>query len=184
MLLDEEQRIIQRMAREFAEKELRPHAAAWERAGRIPPEVLRRMGELGLMGVCVDEAWGGAGADFLSYVLALEEIAAGEAGCSTVMSVNNSPVCAALQKYGGEAQKARWLGPLARGEIIGCFLLSEPQAGPDASNLRTRAVADGNHWVLTGNKQFITSGSISSLAMIFAVTDSGTGKRGISCFLA
>ena len=184
MMLDEEQRIIQQMARAFALNELHPNAAEWERAGCIPPEVLRRMGKLGLMGVCVDEAWGGAGADFMSYILALEEIAAGEGGCSTVMSVNNSPVCAAIQKYGSEEQKARWLTPLARGEIIGCFLLSEPQAGSDASNLRTRAVDDGNHWVITGDKQFITSGSISKVAMIFAVTDPAAGKRGISCFLA
>ena len=184
MSLAEEQRIIQHMAREFAESELRPHAREWDREGRIPPDVLERMGELGLMGVCVDEVWGGAGADFMSYILALEEIAAGESGCSTVMSVNNSPVCAAIEKYGSKEQKARFLTPLARGEIIGCFLLTEPQAGSDASNLRTRAVADGNHWVITGNKQFITSGSIAKLAMIFAVSGPDAGKRGISCFLS
>lgn len=183
MLLSEEQTMVRDMAGDFAARELAPNAADWDRQGTLPAEVLRQMGELGLMGMCVAEEWGGAGTDFVSYVLALEEIAAGDGSASTVMSVNNSPVCAAIDLYGSDEQKSRFLKPLASGAHIGAFLLTEPQAGSDASNLRTRARLEGNKYVIDGQKQFITSGKIGSSAMIFAVTDPDAGKRGISCFL-
>ena len=183
MLLTDEQTMIRDMARDFARAELTPNAAAWERDGKLPPDMLRKMGDLGLMGMCVAEEWGGAAADYVSYVLALMEIAGGDGATSTVMSVNNSPVCAAIAEYGSEAQKSRYLAPLARGEMIGAFLLTEPQAGSDASNLRARAKLVGNKYLLNGTKQFITSGRIASVAMVFAVTDPEAGKKGITCFL-
>ena len=183
-MLSEEHLLVRDMAREFARRELAPHAARWSREKRVPHEALAQMGALGLMGMCVPAEWGGAGADFVAYVLALQEIAAGDGGVSTVMSVNNSPVCAALLEYGSEAQKARYLRPLAAGEAIGCFLLTEPQAGSDASALRARARMAGDKWVLNGVKQFITSGQTAKVALIFAVTDPEAGKRGISCFVA
>jgi alkylation response protein AidB-like acyl-CoA dehydrogenase len=127
--------------------------------------------------------WGGAGTDFVSYVLALEEIAAGDGGCSTVMSVNNSPVCAAIHGFGSDGQKERFLKPLASGQMIGAFCLTEPQAGSDAAALRTKAERRGNVFVLNGTKQFITSGSIAGVAIVFAVTDPEAGKRGITAFL-
>jgi butyryl-CoA dehydrogenase len=135
------------------------------------------------MGMCVPAEWGGAEAGMVSYVLALEEIAAADGGLSTVMSVNNSPDCAALLAYGSPEQKERWLKPLARGEMLGAFCLTEPQAGSDASNLKTRAERRGNGWVLNGVKQFITSGRSADMALVFAVTDSAAPKRGISCFI-
>ncbi|MDP6563578.1 MAG: acyl-CoA dehydrogenase family protein [Alphaproteobacteria bacterium] len=183
MLLNEQQTMVRDMAREFAQRELAPNAPDWDRAGELPAEVLSRMGELGLLGMCVDEEWGGAGADYLSYAVALEEIAAGDAATSNVMGVNNVPVCAAIVDYGNDGQKARFLRPLASGAHIGAFLLTEPQAGSDASNLRTRARRQGDRYIINGDKQFITSGSIASTAMIFAVTDPEAGGRGISCFL-
>lgn len=183
MLPSEEQELVRETARSFAQSELAPHAAVWDREGKMPLDVLARMGELGFLGMCVPEAWGGAGADFVSYILALMEIAGGDGAVSTVMSVNNSPVCAAILGYGDEAQKQRFLPPLARGEQIGAFLLSEPQAGSDASNLLARATRDGRDYILRGTKQFITSGRIASVAMIFAMTDPDAGKRGITCFL-
>ena len=183
MMLNEQQSMIRDMANDFAVAELAPHAADWDRQAELPMNVLHRMGELGLMGMCVPEQWGGAGADYVSYALALEEIAAGDGATSTVMSVNNAPVCAAIEAYGSDAQKQRFLPRLARGQDIGCFLLSEPQAGSDASNLRTRAKLEGNRYVLNGAKQFITSGKIGAVAMIFAVTDPEAGSRGITCFL-
>jgi len=141
------------------------------------------MGSLGLLGMTVPEQWGGAGTDFVSYVLAVEEIAAGDGGVSTIMNVNNTPVCAAIQSFGSDTQKERFLKPLAQGRMLGAFCLTEPQAGSDASNLRTRAASSGNKFVLNGTKQFVTSGSIADVAMVFAVTDTGAGKRGISAFL-
>ncbi len=183
MLLSDEQRLIRDTARDFARAEIAPYAAAWERDAKIPGEVLAKLGELGFLGMCVPEAYGGAGAEAVSYVLALMEIAAGDGATSTVMSVNNSPICAALMAYGSESQKREILPPLARGEEIGAFLLTEPQAGSEASNLLCRARADGDGYLLDGTKQFITSARIASVAMIFAVTDADAGKRGISCFL-
>lgn len=183
MILSEEQRMIRDMARDFAQNELAPHAAEWEKAGEIPLDVLRQMGALGLMGMTVPEEWGGAGADYVSYALALMEIAAGDGAVSTVMSVNNAPVCAAILKEGTDAQKERFLKPLAQGEIIGAFGLTEPQAGSDASMLKTRAVKNGQGWLINGSKQFITSGRIGGACIIFAVTDPEAGKKGITAFL-
>ncbi len=183
-MLTEDQSMIRDMARSFAAEELAPGAAERDRTAAVPRHLLDRMGELGLMGMCVPEEFGGAGADYLSYALALEEIAAGDGALSTVMSVNNAPVCAALLRYGSKAQQERFLVPCAKGEIIGAFCLTEPQAGSDASALKTRAVrkADGG-WVINGVKQFITSGSIAGVALVFAVTDPAAGKKGISCFV-
>ena len=183
MLLTEEHLLIRDAARTFAREKIVPQARAWEAAGEIPRALLSEMGRLGFMGMCVPAEWGGAGADMVSYVLALEEIAAADGGLSTVMSVNNSPDCAALLAYGSTDQKERWLKPLARGEVLGAFCLTEPQAGSDASNLRTRAERHGNGWVLNGVKQFITSGRTAEMALVFAVTDRTAGKRGISCFI-
>ncbi|MDP6691657.1 MAG: acyl-CoA dehydrogenase family protein [Alphaproteobacteria bacterium] len=184
MLLNDDQVMVRDMARDFAQRELAPNAAEWERQGRVSADALAQMGELGLLGMCVEPEWGGAGADYLSYILALEEVAAGDGATSTIMSANNSPICAALSEYATDAQKAKFLVPLAKGEHIGAFLLTEPQAGSDASNLRTGAMRQGDSFIINGQKQFITSGKIASTAMIFAVTDPGAGARGISCFLS
>ena len=183
MLLSEEQTLIRDTARAFAQEKVAPHARTWEAEGAIPRDLLSEMGRLGFMGMCVPAEWGGAGADMVSYVLALEEIAAADGGLSTVMSVNNSPDCAALLAYGTAAQKERWLKPMARGEVLGAFCLTEPHAGSDASNLKTRAERRGDGWVLNGVKQFITSGRSADVALVFAVTDPSAPKRGISCFI-
>ena len=183
MILSEEQTLIRDTARAFAQEKVAPHVRAWEAAGEIPRAVLSEMGQLGFLGMTVPEEWGGAGADMVSYVLALEEIAAADGGLSTVMSVNNSPDCAALLAYGSTEQKEKWLKPLARGELLGAFCLTEPHAGSDASNLKTRAERRGNGWVLNGVKQFITSGRTADMALVFAVTDPNSSKRGISCFI-
>ena len=183
MILTEEQTLIRDTARAFAREQVLPHVRAWEAAGEIPRTMRIEMGRLGFMGMTVPAEWGGAGADMVSYVLALEEIAAADGGLSTVMSVNNSPDCAALLAYGSPEQKEKWLKPLARGELLGAFCLTEPHAGSDASNLRTRAVRKGNGWVLNGVKQFITSGKTADVALVFAVTDPKSAKRGISCFI-
>jgi alkylation response protein AidB-like acyl-CoA dehydrogenase len=183
MLLTEEQTLIRDTARAFAREQVVPHVRAWEAAGEIPRPLLAEMGKLGFMGMTVPAEWGGAGADMISYVLALEEIAAADGGLSTVMSVNNSPDCAALLTYGSAEQKEKWLKPMARGEILGAFCLTEPHAGSDASNLKTRAVRQGNGWAINGVKQFITSGRTADMALVFAVTDPTSSKRGISCFI-
>ncbi len=183
MLLTEEQRLVQDMARDFAREQLAPFAAERDRSAEVPRAALAQMGALGLMGMCVPEAWGGAGTDFLSYVLALEEIAAADGAVSTSMSVNNSPYCAALLKYGSDAQKQRFLVPVASGRILGAFCLTEPGAGSDASALATRARAEGDGWRISGVKQFVTMGSTAGAALIFATTDPAAGKRGISCFV-
>lgn len=184
MLLTEEQRAVREAARAFAQAEIAPHAAAWERDGGAPRGLYRRMGEIGLMGVCVAPEFGGAGADFVSYVLAMEEVAAADCGVANVMAANNSPVAAAIQKHGTAAQKDAWLPKLARGECIGAILLTEPHAGSDAAAIRTRARPrrDGG-WVIDGSKSFVTSGATADLAMIAAVTDPAAGKRGITCFV-
>src|SRR3977135_3923424 len=183
MLLNEEQILIRATAGAFAQEQVLPHVRAWEAAGEIPRALLGEMGRMGFMGMTVPAEWGGAGADMVSYVLALEEIAAADGGLSTVMSVNNSPDCAALLAYGSPEQKEKWLKPLARGEILGAFCLTEPQAGSDASNLKTRAERKGHGWLLNGLKQSRTSGRSADVALVFAVTDPSTPKRGISCFI-
>lgn len=183
MILSEEQVMIRDMARNFAMTELAPHSLDWEAAGAVPAPVYADMGGLGLMGMTVPEQYGGAGTDFVSYSLALMEIAAGDGAVSTVMSVNNSPCCAAILKNGTEAQKSTWLVPLAKGDMIGAFCLTEPQAGSDASALKTTAKRTEGGFVLNGVKQFITSGRIGGVALVFAVTDPKVGKKGISCFI-
>jgi len=179
----EEHELIRGTAREFAQRALAPHSAEWEAAGKIPREVLREMGALGLLGMTVPPRWGGAGADYVGYALALMEIAAGDGAVSTIMSGHNSVGCMPLLEYGTDAQRERYLKPMAHGEMLCAFCLTEPQGGSDASNLLTRASRGGGRWTLSGRKQFITSGAIADLALVFAVTDPAAGKRGISAFL-
>jgi alkylation response protein AidB-like acyl-CoA dehydrogenase len=183
VLLNDDQSSIRDMALRFARERLLPASRDWESAGAVPMEVLREMGELGFMGMTVPESLGGAGLDYVSYAVALMEIAAGDGALSTIMSVNNAPVCAILVNAGSGRQQRDWLGPLARGEIIGAFALSEPQAGSDASNLKTRAVTTPGGYRLDGTKQFITSGRIAGVVIVFAVTDPSAGAKGISAFL-
>ena len=183
-MLNEQQTTIRDVARDFARREITPFAADWDRREHVPLETLGRMGALGLMGVCVPPQWGGAGADFVSYVLAMEEIAYGDAGVANMMAATNSPYNAAILAYGTDAQKEKFLRPAATGRELAAFLLSEPQVGSDAANLTTRAQRRGDCYVIDGMKNFITSGQSARLAMIFAVTDAGAGKNGISCFLA
>jgi butyryl-CoA dehydrogenase len=175
---------IRDAARAFAQAEIAPRAAEWDRGGTVPLEVLRAMGPLGLMGMCVAPEWGGAGADFVSYALAVEEIAAADCGLCNMMCVNNSPNCAALEEHGTAAQKERFLKPLASGAQSSAFLLTEPHAGSDAAALATRAVKKGERWVLEGTKQFITAGRSADLAFIVALTEPAAGKRGMSMFIA
>ncbi|MCR9215223.1 MAG: acyl-CoA dehydrogenase family protein [Proteobacteria bacterium] len=183
MILSEEQTMIRDMARDFAANRLAPNSVAWEAAEEVSPDVFTEMGQLGLLGMTVPESYGGAGTDFVSYALALMEIAGGDGAVSTIMSVNNSPCCAALLKEGTEEQKQEYLVPLAKGEMIGAFCLTEPHAGSDASALKTRARKDGDDYIISGVKQFITSGKLAGMALVFAVTDPDAGKRGISCFI-
>lgn len=183
MIPTPEQEMIRDAVRSFAQEQLAPYAAAWDREHRFPAEALKGLGALGVMGMVVPEAWGGAGLDYVSLVLALEEIAAGDGATSTIVSVQNSLACGITLKYGSEAQKDSVLRRLASGEWLGAFCLTEPQAGSDAAALRTRAVRDGEHWVIDGSKQFITSGKHAQVAIVFAVTDKAAGKKGISCFL-
>ena len=183
MIFTEEQIMIRDMARDFAQNELAPHSAEWDRKSQFPIEVLHQMGALGLMGMTIPEEWGGAGTDYVSYALALMEVAGGDGAVSTVMSVTNSPTASSILNEGTDEQKEKFLKPLARGEIMGAFCLTEPGAGSDASALKTRAVKNDNGWVINGTKMFITSGSISKLAVIFAVTDPAAGKNGITAFL-
>ncbi len=183
MLLTEEQTMIRDMARDFAREQLAPYAADWDRDSTFPRDALAQMGELGLLGMLVPEAYDGAGVDHVAYALALEEIAAGDGATSTIMSVHNSVACMPVYKFGDQAQKEQFLKPLARGEQLGCFCLTEPQAGSDAAALRCRATRDGDHYVLDGTKQFITSGANAQVAIVFAVTDPEAGKRGITGFI-
>ena len=183
MILSPEQEQIRDAMRAFAQERLAPYAAEWDRNKTFPAEALRALGELGAMGVCVPEEWGGAGMDYMSLVLMLEEIAAGDGATSTIVSVQNSLACGIPARYGSEAQKEQWLKPLARGEKLGCFCLTEPHTGSDAAAIRTRADRDGDDFVLNGVKQYITSGANAAVAIVFAVTDKAAGKKGISCFL-
>jgi len=183
MPLTESQILVRDTARAFAAAELTPHAADWDRDATFPAEALAKMGRLGFMGMLVPETWDGAGLDHVAYAMALEEIAVGCGAVSTIMSVHNSCGCMPIFRFGTDAQKDRFLRPLARGEGIGAFCLTEPQAGSDASALRTRATRRGNQWVLNGTKQFVTSGQNGMLAIVFAVTDPGAGKKGISAFI-
>ena len=183
MLLNEEQREIAGVARQFARERLLPFAADWDRQHQFPAEALVEMGQLGFLGMLVPEQWGGCDTGYLTYALALEEIAAGDGACSTIMSVHNSVGCAPILRFGSSEQKDRFLPPLARGEQIGAFALTEPHAGSDAGSLRTRARRDGDSYVLDGAKQFITSGREAGTVIVFAVTDPEAGKRGITAFI-
>ncbi len=183
MILAPEQEMIRDTLRHFARKRLAPNAAEWERTRTFPRAALAELAELGVMGMVVPERWGGAGLDYLSMVLAIEEIAAGHGATSTIVCVQNSLACGITLNYGNDAQKERYLTRLARGEWLGCFCLTEPHTGSDAAALRTTARRDGDHWVLNGAKQFITTGKEGQLAIVFAVTDPSAGKKGISCFL-
>lgn len=183
MILSDQQEMIRESAARFAEQRLAPNSRKWEAAAAVEESVLREMGELGFMGMTVPEAYNGAGLDYVSYALALIEIAAGDGAVSTIMSVNNAPVCAILQSVGSEALRDKYLKPLAAGEMIGAFALTEPQAGSDAANLQTRAARTDDGWEITGTKQFITSGRIAGAVIVFAVTDPSAGKRGMSAFL-
>jgi butyryl-CoA dehydrogenase len=183
MLLTPDQEMIRDAVRAFAREQLWPHAARWDREHTFPREAHQGLAALGAYGICVPEDQGGAGLDYVSLALVLEEIAAGDGGTSTAISVTNCPVNAILMRYGSAAQKERWLTRLARGELLGVFCLTEPHVGSDASALRTAATRDGDGYVLNGVKQFITSGRNGHLAVVIAVTDKGAGKKGMSAFL-
>jgi hypothetical protein len=183
MTLNEAQTMIRDTLRDFARERLAPFAAERDRNAAFPAEALQELAALGLWGVVVPETWGGAGLDYLTLAVALEEIAAGEGATSTILSVQNSLVCGILNRYGTEAQKERWLKGAAAGALLGCFCLTEPHVGSDAAAIRTRATKDGDAWVLNGVKQFITTGKNARIAVVFAVTDAAAGKRGISCFV-
>ncbi len=181
--LTEEQQMVQALAREFAEQEVKPVAAECDREARFPHATVKRMGELGLLGVAIPEALGGSGADAVAYVLALEEVAVACASHAVVMSVNNSLVCDPLHRHGTPEQHERFLVPLASGRGLGCFALTEPQAGSDARNQTTLARRDGDHYVLQGRKVFVTNGRESTVALVFAQTDPARAHHGISAFL-
>jgi len=182
MLLTPDQEMIRDAVREFARAELWPHAAEWDKTHHFPKAVHQGLAALGAYGICVPEALGGAGLDYLSLALVLEEIAAGDGGTSTAISVTNCPVNAILLKHGSDAQQQAWLPRLCSGEWLGAFCLTEPQVGSDASGLKTTAKRDGDHYVLNGVKQFITSGQNGQVAIVIAATDPAAGKRGMSAF--
>jgi butyryl-CoA dehydrogenase len=183
MRLTDEQRMLRETAREFAQRELAPHSAEWDREARFPKEAMAELGKLGFMGMLVPPDYGGAGADPVGYALALEEIAAGDGSVSTILSVHNSVGCMPILKFGSEEQKQRFLVPMARGDMLACFCLTEPGAGSDAAAITTRARRHGNRWIVNGTKQFITSGASAQVAIVFAVTDPAAGRKGISAFI-
>lgn len=182
-LLSDDQRMVRDAARTFAQAELAPHAAQWDQEGKLPPSVVKQMGELGLLGMLVPAELGGTRSDDLSYALALEEVAVGCASCATLMSVHNSVGCVPILKFGTPEQQQHWLPRLATGDIIGAFCLTEPQAGSEADAMKTRAVLEGDSWVLNGSKQFTTNGERAGMAIVFAVTDPELGKKGLSAFI-
>jgi len=183
VLLTQEQEMIRDSMRDFARERLAPFAAEWDRNCTYPREALQELGALGACGMVVPEQWGGAGMDYISLALAIEEIAAGDGATSTIISVQNSVVCGPILAFGNDAQKEKFLKPLASGKWLGCFCLTEPHVGSDASAIRAKAVRDGNEWVLNGVKQFITTGKNAQVAIVIAVTDASAGKRGISAFI-
>ncbi|MGA8919024.1 MAG: acyl-CoA dehydrogenase family protein [Pseudolabrys sp.] len=183
MLLTEEQEQVRDIAREFAQRSLLPHSAEWDSQSMFPQEALRELGRLGFMGMTVPVEWDGAGSDYVAYALALEEIAAGDGAVSTIMSGHNSVGCMPLVEYGSPEQKEKYLRPMARGELLSAFCLSEPQSGSDAGAIRTRAERRHGSYILNGTKQFITSGKNADVALVFAASDLTLGKRGISCFI-
>ncbi len=183
MLLTPDQLMIRDAVRDFAQQEIWPHAAQWDKDSTFPHEVHKGLAALGAYGICVPEELGGAGLDYLTLALVLEEIAAGDGGVSTAISVTNCPVNAILMRYGNDAQKKKWLTELAQGHMLGAFCLTEPHVGSDASALRTTATKEGDEYVINGVKQFITSGKNGHMAIVIAVTDKGAGKKGMSAFL-
>ena len=183
MLLTQDQKMIRDSVRDYVANEIAPKAAQWDRDGTFPADALKGLAQLGCYGVAVPEQWGGAGLNYVSLALILEEVAAGDGATSTVISVNNCPVCSIMMAWANDTQKQRWLVPLARGEMLGAFCLTEPHVGSEAGGLRTTAKRDGDHYVLDGTKQFITSGKNADVAIVMAVTDKAAGKRGISAFL-
>ena len=183
MLLTQDQTMVRDAVRDFVTEQITPHAARWDKEHHFPRDVHQGLAALGAYGICVPEEWGGAGLDYVTLALVLEEIAAGDGGTSTAISVTNCPVNAILLRYGNAAQKQQWLAPLARGEMLGAFCLTEPHVGSDASALRTTAVKEGNEYVLNGVKQFITSGKNGQVAIVIAVTDKAAGKKGMSAFI-
>jgi alkylation response protein AidB-like acyl-CoA dehydrogenase len=182
MILTEEHQMIRDALRSYSQERLAPNAARWDREQYFPKAELKELAQLGAFGVAVPEEYGGAGLDYVSLALVLEEIAAGDGGTSTIISVNNCPVCSIGMMYANEEQKQRFLRPLAQGEMLGAFALTEPHTGSDAAALRTTAVRDGDHYVLNGTKQFITSGKNGDVAIVMAVTNKAAGKKGISAF--
>jgi len=183
MRLSAEQTLVRDTMRAFAQAELAPHAAAWDRDHVFPREALRALGGLGALGMVVPERWDGAGMDYVSLAVALEEIAAGDGATSTIVSVQNSVVCGPINAFGTDAQKEQYLRPLARGDLLGCFCLTEPHTGSDAAAITTRAERRGDTYVLNGVKQFITTGKNADVAVVFAVTDKSAGSKGISAFI-
>jgi len=183
MLLSEDHRAVQDAVRSYVQDRIAPQAAAWDKSHHFPRAELRGLADLGCYGVAVPTEWDGAGLDYLALAVILEEIAAGDGATSTVVSVNNCPVCSILMAYGDAEQKQRFLKPLARGDQLGAFCLTEPHVGSEAGGLKTTAVRDGDHYVLNGVKQFITSGKNGDLAIVMAVTDKAAGKKGISAFV-
>lgn len=179
----EEQRMIRDSAREFARQELKPHAAQWDRDGWIADAAIARLGELGLLGMMVPDEWGGSYTDYVAYALAIEEIAAGCAATAALMSVHSSVGCGPILKFGTDEQKHRYLPDMAQGKAIGCFCLTEPQAGSEAHNLKSRAVLKNGAWILNGAKQFVTNAKRAKIAIVFAVTDPDLKKKGISAFI-
>ena len=182
MILTEEHQMIRDALRSYAQERLAPNAARWDKEHYFPKAELKELAQLGAFGVAVPEQYGGAGLDYVSLALVLEEIAAGDGGTSTIISVNNCPVCSIAMMYASEAQKQQWLVPLAQGELLGAFALTEPHTGSDAAALRTTAVREGDEYVINGSKQFITSGKHGDVAIVMAVTDKAAGKKGISAF--
>jgi len=183
MNLSDEQKLVRDSVREFVQDRIAPFAAEWDANDYFPAQELAQMGELGLFGIVIPEIWGGSGADYVSFALAIEEVAAGDGACSTILSVNNSVVCGSLLGFGSDFLKQTYLIPLASGAQLGCFCLTEPQAGSDAAALETRAQKQGEYYVLNGSKSFITSGANADVAIVFAVTDASAGKKGISAFV-
>src|SRR3954451_22376602 len=179
-----EQREIQALARDFAAEKIEPHAGEWDRDHRFPRELFAELAELGLMGACVPEEYGGAGADFLSYILVLEELSRADAGVGVTVAVHTSAVTLPILTFGSEEQRSRFVPPLARGEAIGAFALTEPEAGSDAGSLRTAATQEGDGWTISGAKQWITNGSFGGTVLLFARTDQDTpGAKGVSAFI-
>ena len=183
MLLNQDQEMIRDAMRDFVREQITPHAARWDREHHFPKDVHQGLAALGAYGICVPEEQGGAGMNYLSLALVLEEIAAGDGGTSTVISVTNCPVNAILMKYGNAQQQEQWLRPLAQGQMLGAFCLTEPHVGSDASALRTTAVREGDDYIINGVKQFITSGKNGDVAIVIAVTDKAAGKKGMSAFI-